>query len=101
MELQIHSLLLKDNIGMLTCFCFHSMNNDPLFSRFYFENIHILEHFSQYFELKAKNLINQYDDRVLASFHQNLIFLANQRKQTLIKIKYINSYLKPSFHILP
>lgn len=82
----------RDNFGCLTAFNFYSMSEDPHFSRFYLENVHLLEHFTQYFELKAKNLIKPLDNRVFARFHQKLN-ISSQSEETSIFKNKINQFL--------
>jgi DNA-binding CsgD family transcriptional regulator len=82
----------RDNFGCLTAFGFYSRNSDPLSTRFYVENIPLLEHFSQYFELKAKNLINPTNNRVFANFRQKLD-ISNQLEETNTFKNKINQFL--------
>jgi DNA-binding CsgD family transcriptional regulator len=86
------AILKRDNCGSLTGCGFFSTNKDPLFSRFYIESIPLLEHFLQYFELKAKNLINPPDDKLFANFHQKFN-ISMQLEETNTHKNKINQFL--------
>lgn len=86
------NIFKRDNFGCLTGYHFYSTSNDPLFSRFYLEHIHILEHFSAYFDIKARNLIDLADKSKFANFYEKVNIPNNFNEKDILNNK-INQFL--------
>lgn len=84
----------KSSSGYLTAHCFANDFQDPLFSGFYLKNICVLEHFCNYFDEKAKDLIDCKDQTKL-SFKQKVDFLTVP--ETDILAQKIDDFLRETF----
>ena len=85
----------KKESNYKTAYCFGIDTNDPLFSQFYFNNLSLLEHFCDYFDAKAKDMIDCSDKTRLGAFEQYVDF-SRTTPEVLFEQK-IQQFLQETF----